>query len=66
MQLIDIINNPILDEIILDAYNHKVPIEASSITRHKGYFTIYTSFEFELNWIDCLTFAQALKLLKDK
>lgn len=42
-KLIQIINNQKIDDLILTVWNKDhIGIEASTITRHKGYFDIHT------------------------
>lgn len=66
-KLIDIINNTSLDDIILDTWNlDHIGIEASAIIRHKGYFDIHTSYQFEYSWKCRITFTEALRLLNYK
>ena len=66
-KLIDIINNTSLDDIILDKWNlDRIGIEASAIKRHKGYFDISTSYQFEYSWKCRITFTEALRLLNHK
>ena len=65
-KLIDIINND-LDDLILDIWNlDHIGIEASAIIRHKGYFDIRTSYQFEYSLTDRITFTEALRLLNHK
>lgn len=65
-KLINIINNNELDEQILDLWNlDHIGIEASVITRYKGYFDIYTSFQFEFSFTNRISFTEALKLLNN-
>ena len=66
-KLIDIINNNNLDDFILDTWNlDHIGIEASAIIRHKGYFDISTSYQFEYSSTDRISFAEALRLLNHK
>ena len=71
-KLIDIINNTSLDDIILDTWNldrigiNVALLEASAIIRHKGYFDIRTSYQFEYSWTSRISFAEALRLLNHK
>ncbi len=66
-KLIDIINNNNLDDLILDIWNlDHIGIEASTIIRHKGYFDISTSYQFEYSFTDRITFTEALRLLNYK
>ncbi len=47
-KMIQIINNQKIDDLILTLWNKDhIGIEASTITRHKGYFDIRTSYQFE-------------------
>ena len=63
-KIIDIINNTSLDDLILDTWNlDNIGIEASAIIRHKGYFDIRTSYQFEYSFTDRITFTEALRLL---
>lgn len=66
-KLIQIINNQKIDDLILDTWNlDHIGIEASAIIRHKGYFDIYTSYQFEYSLTDRITFTEALRLLNYK
>ena len=66
-KLIDIINNTSLDDTILDTWNlYHIGIEASTIARHKGYFNIRTSYQFEYSWTGRISFTEALRLLNHK
>ena len=66
-KLIDIINNTSLDDIILDTWNlDHIGIEASTISRHNGYFDIHTSYQFEYSWTGRISFTEALRLLNHK
>jgi hypothetical protein len=63
-KLIHIINDHNLDNTILNIWNLNNPgIEASCIIRNKGYFDIYTSYQFEFSSTNRISFAQALTLL---
>lgn len=65
-KLIDIINNTSLDDLIIDTWNlEHIGIEASTIIRHKGYFDIHTSYQFEYSWTGRITFTEALRLLNN-
>ena len=65
-KLIQIINNQKIDNLILTIWNKDyIGIEASTITRHKGYFDIRTSYQFEYSWTDRISFAEALRLLEN-
>ena len=66
-KLIDIINKTSLDDLILDTWNlDHIGIEASAITRHKGYFDIHTSYQFEFSSKDRISFTEALRLINHK
>ena len=60
-KLIQIINNQKIDDLILTIWNKDhIGIEASAITRHKGYFDIHTYSS------TCrISFAEALRLLEN-
>lgn len=61
-KLIQIINNQKIDDLILTVWNKEyIGIEASTITRHKGYFDISTYHSST----DRITFAEALRLLEN-
>ena len=60
-KLIQIINNQKIDDLILTIWNKNyIGMEASTITRHKGYFDIRT-----YSSTDRITFAEALRLLEN-
>lgn len=66
-KIIDIINKTSLDDLILDTWNlDHIGIEASDIIRHKGYFDIHKSYQFEYSFTDRITFTEALRLLNYK
>lgn len=66
-KIIDIINKTSLDDLILDTWNlDHIGVEASAIIRHKGYFDIYKSYQFEYSFTDRITFTEALRLLNHK
>lgn len=60
-KLIQIINNQKIDDLILNIWNkYHIGMEASTITRHKGYFDIST-----YSSTDRISFAEALRLLEN-
>lgn len=66
-KLIQIINNQKIDHLILTVWNKDhIGIEASTITRHKGYFDISTyHYSSSASSTDRITFAEALRLLEN-
>lgn len=65
-KLIQIINNQKIDHLILTVWNKDhIGIEASTITRHKGYFDISTCCSSSASSTDRITFAEALRLLEN-
>lgn len=64
-KLIQIINNQKIDDLILTIWNKDyIGIEASTITRHKGYFDIHT-YKLGYSSTDRISFAEALRLLEN-
>ena len=64
-KLIQIINNQKIDDLILTIWNKDhIGIEASAITRHKGYFDIHT-YQLGYSSTDRISFAEALRLLEN-
>ena len=64
-KLIQIINNQKIDDLILTIWSkYYIGIEASTITRHKGYFDIHT-YQLGCSSTDRISFAEALRLIEN-
>ena len=65
-KLIQIINNQKIDDLILTIWNKDyIGIEASTITRNKGFFDIRTYYKLGYSSTDRISFAEALRLLEN-